>query len=104
MVKRIGLFGGPMMGLLCYSLLPLRYSTGPGEWLDFTQVGRAALGLMSGWLDGGSLKDIEATGLVRLPQMMKTGFWLNLAGIVVTMALVTLFVVTLLGPVFGPES
>jgi hypothetical protein len=31
MVKRIGLFGGPLLGLLCYTLLPSRYTTGPGE-------------------------------------------------------------------------
>ena len=66
MVKRIGLFGGPMVGLLCYSLLPLRYSTGPGEWVDFTQAGRATLGLMV-WMAGWWLTeavDIEATALL----------------------------------------
>jgi len=66
MVKRIGLFGGPMAGLLCYSLLPLRYSTGPGEWVDFTQAGRATLGLMV-WMAGWWLTeavDIEATALL----------------------------------------
>ena len=47
---------------------------------------------------------VFGTGLVRLPQMMKAGFWLNLAGIVVITALVTLFVATWLGRVFGPES
>jgi sodium-dependent dicarboxylate transporter 2/3/5 len=45
---------------------------------------------------------VFGTGLVRLPQMMKAGFWLNLAGILVITALVTLFVATLLGRVFGP--
>src|SRR5258705_156153 len=66
MVKRIGLFGGPMLGLLCYSLLPLRYSTGPGEWVDFIQAGRATLGLMV-WMAGWWLTeavDIEATALL----------------------------------------
>src|SRR6266850_6945592 len=66
MVKRIGLFAGPMLGLLCYSLLPLRYSTGPGEWADFTQAGRATLGLMV-WMAGWWLTeavDIEATALL----------------------------------------
>ena len=66
MVKRIGLFGGPMAGLLCYSLLPLRYSTGPGEWVDFTQASRATLGLMvwmaAWWLT--EAVDIEATALL----------------------------------------
>ena len=37
------------------------------------------------------------TGLVRLPQMMKAGFWLNLTGILVITALVTLFIAPLLG-------
>jgi sodium-dependent dicarboxylate transporter 2/3/5 len=66
MVKRLGLFGGPMAGLLCYYLLPLRYSTGPGEWVDFTQAGRATLGLMV-WMAGWWLTeavDIEATALL----------------------------------------
>lgn len=35
---------------------------------------------------------VFGTGLVRLPQMMKTGFWLNLAGILLITALVTLFI------------
>jgi sodium-dependent dicarboxylate transporter 2/3/5 len=66
MVKRIGLFGGPVAALLCYSLLPLRYSTGPGEWVDFTPAGRATLGLMV-WMAGWWLTeavDIEATALL----------------------------------------
>ena len=40
---------------------------------------------------------VFGTGLVRLPQMMKAGFWLNLAGILVITALVTLFIAPLLG-------
>ena len=47
---------------------------------------------------------VFGTGLVRLPQMMKAGFWLNLAGILVITALVTLLAATLLGRVFGPQS
>ena len=42
---------------------------------------------------------VFGTGLVRLPQMMKAGFWLNLAGILVITALVTLFIVPMLGNV-----
>jgi solute carrier family 13 (sodium-dependent dicarboxylate transporter), member 2/3/5 len=42
---------------------------------------------------------VFGTGLIRLPQMMKAGFWLNLAGILVITALVTLFIVPLLGKV-----
>ena len=40
---------------------------------------------------------VFGTGLVRLPQMMKAGFWLNLAGILLITALVTLFIMPLLG-------
>jgi hypothetical protein len=36
--------------------------------------------------------------------MMRAGFWLNLAGILVITALVTLFFATFLGRVFGPRS
>jgi hypothetical protein len=36
---------------------------------------------------------------VRLPQMMKAGFWLNLAGILVITALATLLIPALLGSV-----
>jgi sodium-dependent dicarboxylate transporter 2/3/5 len=65
-VKRIGLFGGPLLGLLCYSLLPVRYAIGPDQWADFTQAGRATLGLMV-WMAGWWLTeavDIEATALL----------------------------------------
>ena len=34
---------------------------------------------------------VFGTGLVKLPQMMKAGFWLNLAGILIITALVTVF-------------
>jgi sodium-dependent dicarboxylate transporter 2/3/5 len=40
---------------------------------------------------------VFGTGLVRLPQMIKAGFWLNLAGILLITALAALF----LAPVFG---
>jgi sodium-dependent dicarboxylate transporter 2/3/5 len=65
-VKRIGLYGGPALALLCYVLLPLRYSTGPGEWVEFTQAGRATLSLMvwmaAWWLT--EAVDIEVTALL----------------------------------------
>src|SRR4029453_6696870 len=65
-VKRIGLFGGPLLGLLCYFLLPLRYATGPEQWVDFPHAGRATLGLMvwmaAWWLT--EAVDIEATALL----------------------------------------
>jgi sodium-dependent dicarboxylate transporter 2/3/5 len=47
---------------------------------------------------------VFGTGLVRLPQMMKAGVWLNLAGIVVITALVTVLFATVLGRAFGPGS
>jgi sodium-dependent dicarboxylate transporter 2/3/5 len=66
MVKRIGLFGAPLLGLLCYYLLPPYYATEPGEWVEFTQAGRATLALMV-WMAGWWLTeavDIEATALL----------------------------------------
>jgi len=43
---------------------------------------------------------IFGTGLVRMPQMMKAGFWLNLAGILVITALAWLLITPLLGNVY----
>jgi solute carrier family 13 (sodium-dependent dicarboxylate transporter), member 2/3/5 len=43
---------------------------------------------------------VFGTGLVRLPQMMKAGFWLNLAGILVITALAALFIAPVLGNVY----
>ena len=66
LVKRIGLFGGPVLALVCYYFLPLHYSTGPGEWVEFSQAGRATLGMMvwmaSWWLT--EAVDIEVTALL----------------------------------------
>jgi sodium-dependent dicarboxylate transporter 2/3/5 len=66
LVKRIGLYAGPLLGLLCYYLLPQHYSTGPGEWVEFTQAGRATLGMMvwmaAWWLT--EAVDIEVTALL----------------------------------------
>ena len=39
---------------------------------------------------------VFGTGLIRLPQMMKAGFWLNLAGILVITALSTLYIAPML--------
>jgi solute carrier family 13 (sodium-dependent dicarboxylate transporter), member 2/3/5 len=65
-VRRIGLFAGPLLGLLCYYWLPPHYSTGPGEWVEFTQAGRSTLGLMvwmaTWWLT--EAVDIEVTALL----------------------------------------
>ena len=65
-VRRIGLFGGPLLGLLCYYFLPPHYSTGPGEWVEFSQAGRATLGMMvwmaTWWLT--EAVDIEVTALL----------------------------------------
>ncbi len=66
MVKRIGLFGGPVLALVCYYFLPPHYSTGPGEWVEFSQSGRATLGMMvwmaCWWLT--EAVDIEVTALL----------------------------------------
>src|SRR5262245_58036054 len=66
LVKRLGLFGGPLLALLCYYLLPLQYSTGPGQWVEFTQAGRVTLAMMvwmaAWWLT--EAVDIEATALL----------------------------------------
>jgi sodium-dependent dicarboxylate transporter 2/3/5 len=66
MVKRIGLFGGPLLGLLCYYLLPPYYATEAGEWVEFTPAGHATLAMMV-WMAGWWLTeavDIEATALL----------------------------------------
>jgi sodium-dependent dicarboxylate transporter 2/3/5 len=65
-VKQVGLVGGPLLALLCYRLLPLQYVTGAGEWVEFTQAGRATLGLMvwmaTWWVT--EAVDIEVTALL----------------------------------------
>ncbi len=65
LVKRVGLFGGPMLAALCYYLLPIHYSTGPAEWVEFSQAGRITLALMvwmaTWWLT--EAVDIEVTAL-----------------------------------------
>jgi sodium-dependent dicarboxylate transporter 2/3/5 len=65
-VKRVGLFAGPVLGLVCYHLLPIYYSTGPAEWVEFTQAGRATLAMMvwmaAWWLT--EAVDIEVTALL----------------------------------------
>jgi sodium-dependent dicarboxylate transporter 2/3/5 len=65
-IKRVGLFGGPLLGLLCYYLLPLQYSTGAGELVEFTSPGRATLGMMvwmaTWWVT--EAVDIEVTALL----------------------------------------
>ncbi|HXV09639.1 MAG TPA: SLC13 family permease [Burkholderiales bacterium] len=65
-VRRIGLFAGPFLGLLCYYWLPPHYSTGPGEWVEFSQSGRTTLAMMvwmaAWWLT--EAVDIEVTALL----------------------------------------
>jgi sodium-dependent dicarboxylate transporter 2/3/5 len=65
-IRRIGLFAGPVLAAICYYWLPPHYSTGPGEWVEFTQAGRATLALMvwmaSWWLT--EAVDIEVTALL----------------------------------------
>ena len=65
-IRRIGLFAGPVLAALCYYWLPPHYSTGPGEWVEFTQAGRTTLALMvwmaTWWLT--EAVDIEVTALL----------------------------------------
>jgi sodium-dependent dicarboxylate transporter 2/3/5 len=68
-VKRAGLLAGPLLGLLCYVLLPLQYAAGAGQWVEFTHAGRATLALMvwmaTWWLT--EAVDIELTALLPIP-------------------------------------
>jgi len=65
-VRRIGLFAGPVLAALCYYWLPPHYSTGPGEWVEFSQAGRTTLAMMvwmaAWWLT--EAVDIEVTALL----------------------------------------
>jgi sodium-dependent dicarboxylate transporter 2/3/5 len=45
-IRRIGLFAAPLPALVCYYFLPSHFSTGPGEWVDFTQQGWATPAMM----------------------------------------------------------
>jgi sodium-dependent dicarboxylate transporter 2/3/5 len=64
--KRVGLFLGPLLGLVCYHLLPLHYETASGQWLEFTPEGRATVGVMvwmaTWWVT--EAVDIEVTALL----------------------------------------
>jgi len=65
-IRRIGLYAGPILAALCYYWLPPHYSTGPGEWVEFSQAGRTTLGMMvwmaTWWLT--EAVDIEVTALL----------------------------------------
>ena len=65
-VRRIGLYAGPLLAVVCYYFLPPHYSTGPGEWVEFTRAGRATLAMMvwmaAWWLT--EAVDIEVTALL----------------------------------------
>src|SRR6185503_14374404 len=65
-VRRIGLYGGPVLAAFCFYLLPIHYSTGPGEWVEFSQAGRTTAGMMvwmaTWWLT--EAVDIEVTALL----------------------------------------
>ncbi|HEY7742257.1 MAG TPA: SLC13 family permease [Burkholderiales bacterium] len=65
-VRRIGLFAAPVLAALCYYWLPPHYSTGPGEWVEFSQAGRTTLAMMvwmaTWWLT--EAVDIEVTALL----------------------------------------
>lgn len=65
-IKRIGLYAGPLLALACYSILPEYYSSGPGEWVQFSQAGRVTLALMV-WMAAWWLTEavgIEVTALL----------------------------------------
>jgi sodium-dependent dicarboxylate transporter 2/3/5 len=65
-IRRIGLYAGPLLAAFCYYLLPSHYSTGPAEWVEFTQAGRTTLAMMvwmaTWWLT--EAVDIEVTALL----------------------------------------
>jgi len=65
-IRRIGLIGGPVLAALCYYWLPPHFSTGPGEWVEFSQAGRTTLAMMvwmaTWWLT--EAVDIEVTALL----------------------------------------
>jgi sodium-dependent dicarboxylate transporter 2/3/5 len=65
-IRRIGLYAGPILAALCYYWLPPHYSTGPGEWVEFSQAGRTTLAMMvwmaTWWLT--EAVDIEVTALL----------------------------------------
>jgi sodium-dependent dicarboxylate transporter 2/3/5 len=66
LIKRIGLFGAPVLAIFCYYALPVRYATGPDQWAEFSDVGRATLA-MTVWMAVWWLTeavDIEATALL----------------------------------------
>lgn len=65
-IRRAGLLGGPVLGLLCYYLLPLQYSSGDGQWVELSAAGRATLGMMA-WMATWWVTeavDIEVTALL----------------------------------------
>jgi len=65
MIKRIGLFGGPLLIIACTLGASSAY---------MMPVGKPPNAIVFG------------TGLVQMPQMMKAGIWLNLSGILVITA------------------
>ena len=65
-IRRAGLLGGPVLGLLCYYLLPLQYSSGDGQWVELSAAARATLGMMT-WMATWWVTeavDIEVTALL----------------------------------------
>ena len=65
-MKRIGLFAGPLLAVLCYYLLPLQYSTSAAQLVEFTPAGRATLSMMA-WMATWWVTetvDIEVTALL----------------------------------------
>jgi sodium-dependent dicarboxylate transporter 2/3/5 len=67
-VRRIGLVAGPVLAILCYSLLPAEFVDGTGKVVPFTHAGRATLAMlvwMAVWWMTEAV-DIELTALLPL--------------------------------------
>ncbi len=65
-IRRAGLIAGPLLALVCYSLLPDRYTADGGNMIEFTHQGRATLAMMlwmaAWWMT--EAVDVEVTALL----------------------------------------
>ena len=59
-VRRIGLYAGPLLAVVCYYFLPPHYSTGPREWVEFSQAGRTTLAMMA-WMAAPTPEEVDST-------------------------------------------
>jgi sodium-dependent dicarboxylate transporter 2/3/5 len=66
LIKHIGLFGGPLLALACFHLLPSHYAAGPADAVELTRAGRATFGMMvwmaTWWMT--EAVEIEVTALL----------------------------------------